>query len=89
MGVEYPNKISIREANTRFGSCNNKKNIMINLRLFLAPEKILDYVIIHELCHLVHLNHSKDFWLLVEKHCRLYKSYKMWLKQHALELWIK
>lgn len=54
----------------------------------MAPEPVCDYVIIHELCHLVHMNHSPDFWNLVESICPGYREYKRWLKEHGEDLYL-
>ena len=82
-----PKKIIVRSYKRRWGSCSHKKDISYNWRLIMAPEKIIRYVVIHELCHLVHFNHSRDFWKSVEKIIPDYKSSKEWLKlnQHLLD----
>ena len=51
-----------------------------------APPRILDYVVVHELCHLTHMNHSKDFWYMVGSIMPEYKTYRQWLKEHGQEL---
>ena len=82
-----PKKIMVRSYKRRWGSCSHKKDISYNWKLIMAPEKIIRYVVIHELCHLVHFNHSRDFWKSVEKIIPDYKSSKEWLKlnQHLLD----
>ena len=82
-----PKKIIVRSYKRRWGSCSHKKDISYNWKLIMAPEKIIRYVVIHELCHLVHFNHSRDFWKSVEKIIPDYKSSKEWLKlnQHLLD----
>ncbi len=67
------NRVSIKGQKTRWGSCSTKKNLSFNFKLMKFKDEIIDYVIIHELCHLKEMNHSKKFWLLVEKYCPQYK----------------
>lgn len=61
------NRITIRDTKTRWGSCSKKRNINFNYKIIYLEPKLRDYIIIHELCHLVELNHSKRFWDIVEK----------------------
>ena len=78
--IPYP-ALKIRNMKTRWGVCNVKtKTITLNLELIKMPEKYLDYVIIHELCHLKHPNHSKDFWNMVLKYEPLYKKIRKEMK---------
>lgn len=78
-----PNRIAIKDQKSRWGSCSSKGNINLNYRLIMAPIEIIDYVIVHELCHLVHLNHSKEFWALVKEISPNYLKYKEWLKNNG------
>lgn len=73
-------KIYIKDQKSCWGSCSSKGNLNFNWRIVLAPEPVCDYIVIHELCHLVHMNHSKEFWALVETLCPDYKQYRKWLK---------
>ena len=82
MGVEY-NRISIKFQKTRFGSCSTKKNLNFNALVALMPSEILDYVIVHELSHLLEMNHSKRFWAEVEKVIPSYKTKRKWLKENG------
>ncbi len=70
------NRISIRNQKTRWGSCSRKKNLNFNYRIMYLPEKVIDYIIIHELCHLKEFNHSKNFWNLVQVALPDYKEIK-------------
>lgn len=78
--------VSIRNQKSRWGSCSSNGSLSFNYRLMMAPAKILDYVIVHELCHLTHLNHSKQFWSMVESILPDYRESVKWLKEHGHEL---
>ncbi|MDU5107937.1 SprT family zinc-dependent metalloprotease [Clostridium sp.] len=82
----FPTKSIIRNQKTRWGSCNSKKEIRLNWRLILMPYYVMDYIIIHELCHLKYMNHSKDFWSLVEKYDTNYKLAEIWLKENGINI---
>ena len=71
-----PNKITIKQIKYAWGSCSSKKNITLNLELIKYSQQAIRYVILHELCHLKYMNHSKDFWNLVEKYMPNYKEIK-------------
>ena len=71
-----PNKITIKQIKYAWGSCSSKKNITLNLELIKYSQQAIRYVILHELCHLKYMNHSKDFWDLVEKYMPNYKQIK-------------
>lgn len=79
-------RITIRDQKTRWGSCSSKGTLSFNWRLMLAPPGILDYVVVHELCHLSHMNHSREFWQCVEAVLPDYKERRKWLKEHGHEL---
>lgn len=85
VGVTY-NRIAIKSQKTRWGSCSSKGNLNFNYLLYFAPLEILDYVVVHELCHRKEMNHSKAFWALVEKVIPDYKERRKWLKEHGKEL---
>lgn len=79
-------RITIRDQKTRWGSCSTRGTLSFNWRLMLAPPAVLDYVVVHELCHLTHMDHSKAFWALVESACPDYRSHRKWLKDHGQTL---
>lgn len=76
-------RIAVRNQKTRWGSCSSKGNINFNWRLLMAPTEVLEYVVVHELCHLVYMNHSGVFWDLVEKLLPNYKECRGWLKENG------
>jgi predicted metal-dependent hydrolase len=88
MGISYK-RITIRGQKTRWGSCSYKKNLSFNWKLLMAPEPVIDYVIIHELIHLKEMNHSKRFCKLVAQHCHRWREHRKWLKQHEANLTAK
>jgi predicted metal-dependent hydrolase len=81
-----PTSFKVRFYKARWGSCNNRGELSFNYLLMMAPTWVIDYVIIHELCHLKHLNHSNKFWQLVMQHCPNYIDAKNWLKSHQTHL---
>jgi predicted metal-dependent hydrolase len=81
-----PGKLRISSARTRWGSCSRQGTLSFTWRLVMAPEEVIDYVVVHELCHLRHLNHSKAFWGLVEGILPDYKVRRAWLKRHGERL---
>ncbi|KAF0125392.1 MAG: hypothetical protein FD189_1682 [Elusimicrobia bacterium] len=85
LGIPYK-RIAIRSQRTRWGSCSAKGNLNFNWRLAAAPSAVLDYVVVHELCHLRELNHSRDFWAHVRAACPDYKSHRRWLRENTAAL---
>ena len=74
-----PKKVRIKDIKYAWGSCSSKRNISINMQLAKKEEKVIEYVVLHEMCHLLYMNHSKDFWKLVERYMPRYKEYKKML----------
>lgn len=74
------NKVTIRSQKTRWGSASIRGNLSFNFRLMRYRKEVIDYVIVHELCHLKEMNHSKKFWALVEKYCPDHKTLRKELK---------
>lgn len=81
IGVSYE-QIHIKDQKSCWGSCSSKGNLNFNWRIILAPEPVCDYIIIHELCHRIYMNHSKDFWNTVARYCPQHSCYKKWLKEN-------
>ncbi|MCD7723935.1 MAG: M48 family metallopeptidase [Clostridiales bacterium] len=79
-------RITVRDQKTRWGSCSAKGTLSFNWRLMLAPPAVLDYVVVHELCHLTHMDHSPAFWQAVGEVCPDYRACRQWLKEHGQEL---
>ena len=82
LGVGY-SRVSVRCQKTKWGSCSAKGGLNFNCLLMLAPEAVLDYVIVHELCHLKHMDHSKTFWAMVEGADPEYKTHRKWLRDNG------
>lgn len=82
----HPNKIFIRSQKTKWGSCSSNDNVNFNWRLVMCPVWIIDYLIIHELCHLRYMNHSRAFWNLVETYYGQRHEAQQWLKQNEFFL---
>jgi hypothetical protein len=77
------NKVRITSAKTRWGSCSSKNNLNFTYRLCMAPMRVIDYVVVHELTHLKHHNHSKAFWNAVERVRPDFRKDRDWLKKHG------
>lgn len=77
------NKITIKNLVSRWGSCSTKGNLNFNCLLMLTPYYVIDYIVVHELCHLREMNHSEKFWAEVEKIMPDYQRAELWLKQNG------
>jgi hypothetical protein len=85
IGVGY-HSLRIRSARTRWGSCSPRGTLSFNWKLVMAPQPVIEYVVVHELCHLKELNHSKSFWKLVESHCPDWSARRKWLRANEAAL---
>lgn len=81
-----PKTIKIRQYRARWGSCNSRGELSFNYLLMMLPKHVIDYVVVHELCHLRYLNHSSYFWQLVTQYCPDYFNAKRWLKANQSAL---
>ena len=75
-----PTAISVGDFKSKWGSCSIEGKISYNWKIIIAPHKILDYIVIHELCHMLEHNHSKEYWCHVKTYCNDFKEYRKWLK---------
>lgn len=85
-GIEV-NEIKVRNNKTRWGSCSGKNNISLNIHLMRLPGELIDYVILHELAHVKHKNHSKSYWLYLESICKNSRKLDKELNQYHLTYW--
>jgi predicted metal-dependent hydrolase len=85
LGVSY-SRLTMRDQRSRWGSCSSSGALSFNWRLVLAPQDVLDYVVVHEVCHLVELHHGPAFWRLVGKRRPAYAESKQWLDDHGWEI---
>lgn len=85
IGVE-PKSIYVKDFKSRWGSCSSNGNIDFNWKIILAPNRMVDYVVVHELCHLIHHDHSLNFWKEVERVLPDYEACKCWLKENSVNL---
>ncbi len=85
MNLDY-NELTIKDQKTRWGSCSSQGNLNFSWRLILAPKEVLDYVVVHELAHLVEMNHSDRFWAVVWRYYPEYKKQVKWLRENGVGL---
>ena len=84
----FPASIKVKSFRRKWGCCDSKAEVRFNWLLIMAPDTVIDYVIIHELAHLQHMNHSAAFWSLVSRFCPEYKTHQRWLDQHGASLYL-
>ncbi len=85
MGVA-PTRVTLRSQKTRWGSCSSQGAISLNWRLIMAPPAVIDYILTHELAHLIELNHSDRFWAIVAHHDPRYRDHRLWLRANGASL---
>ncbi|MBF7097414.1 M48 family metallopeptidase [Alkalibacter mobilis] len=81
-----PTEIKVKEQKKRWGSCTYDNKLLFNWRIIMAPMEIIDYIVVHEMSHMKHKNHSRDFWCEVNRVYPEYKNCKDWLKENYMEL---
>lgn len=80
-----PRRIMIKDQQKRWGSCTKDQQLFFNWKCIMAPSPVLDYIIVHEMCHMVHMNHSKEFWNLLKRVLPEYEQWKEWLKNNGIK----
>ena len=85
LGVSF-SRVSVKDQRTLWGSCTREGNLNFSWRLALAPDEVLDYLIVHELAHRAQMNHSRRFWEVVERVCPAHRSHRRWLRKNAAAL---
>lgn len=81
-----PRQIKVKEQKRRWASCTYMNDILFNWRCAMAKPEVIDYIVVHEMCHMVHKNHSKDFWNLVQQIMPDYKIKTLWLKNNGMSM---
>ena len=79
-------RVGVRDPKSRWGSCSSTGGLSFSWRLVFAPEDVMDYVVAHEVSHLVHMNHGKRFWRLVERLCPGAERHRLWLNRNRAQL---
>lgn len=83
---KIPKDIKVKEQKKRWASCTSKDELLFNWRCVMAPSNILDYIIVHEMCHMYYKNHSKEFWNMVSGIMPDYDSRRLWLRNNGIKL---
>ncbi len=81
-----PRSIRISDSKTTWGTCDSRLQLTFNWRLAMAPQRVIEYVVVHEMCHMVHLNHDRSFWRLVGRIMPDYKEQEKWLEQSSWKM---
>lgn len=81
-----PKDIKVKEQKRRWGSCTGDNKLLFNWKIIMAPKEVIDYLVIHEMSHMEHKNHSKDFWNSIGEILKDYKSCRLWLKENGVTL---
>lgn len=80
-----PTKVIVKDQQKRWGSCTARKELMFNWKCIMAPSPVLDYIVVHEMCHLAHMNHSKEFWQQLKRVLPDYEDRKAWLRNNGIK----
>jgi len=80
-----PKRVMIKDQQKRWGSCTKDQQLFFNWKCIMAPSPVLDYIVVHEMCHMVYMNHSKEFWSLLKRVLPDYEQWKEWLKNNGIK----
>lgn len=80
-----PKRVVIKDQEKRWGSCTKDNQLLFNWKCIMAPSPVLDYIVVHEMCHMVHMNHSKEFWHLLKRVLPDYEQRKSWLRDNGIK----
>ncbi|PFA67153.1 zinc protease [Bacillus sp. AFS015802] len=78
--------VRISDSQTTWGTCDGRRQLTFNWKLAMAPQDVIDYVVVHEMCHMIHLNHDRSFWRLVGKFVPDYKEKEQWLARSSWKM---
>lgn len=78
-----PSSVEVQDTPTKWGQCSSQRRLVFNWKLIMAPPEVLDYIVVHEMCHLVHMNHDRSFWRLVGKLKPDHEICSVWLEKHG------
>ena len=78
-----PRGMQVRAQTSRWGSCSSRGDLSLNYKIVMAPPQVMDYILIHELCHLYEMNHSQRFWARLKRHMPYYEEWKKWLQTNV------